>query len=146
MDTDFSTGLVMNKKCSSTLHPLHPLPAMEVLTTLSIKRGKRKKLIGQRVSLKTEASYMRKCPTYVLLFRRGKKKKKKKRTCFQFVFKFSPFYNSGLCKDSFFLSSHKQNNKFKLSLSACVDHRPAVRFLGLNLLCQNIDNGPVHCH
>lgn len=66
----------MNKKCSSTLHPLHPLPAMEVLTTLSIKRGKRKKLIGQRVSLKTEASYMRKCPTYVLLFRRGKKKKK----------------------------------------------------------------------
>lgn len=92
----------MNKKCSSTLHPLHPLPAMEVLTTLSIKRGKRKKLIGQRVSLKTEASYMRKCPTYVLLFRRGKKKKKKKRTCFQFVFKFSPFYNSGLCKDSFF--------------------------------------------
>lgn len=31
-----------------------------------------------------------------------RQKKKKKRTCFQFVFKFSPFYNSGLCKDSFF--------------------------------------------
>lgn len=139
METDISTGLVMNRRCSSTLHPLPLLPAMEVSTTVSIK-GANEKLVRNSVP-KMEASYMRNVPLMYFCFGEAKRKKGLAFSSYSSFLLFTTLVYVKIL----FLSSHKQN-KFKLSLSACVDHRPAVHFLDLSPLCQNIDNGPVHCH